>query len=120
MPTRPKPNSVEMGKRGDVMVISLPRELGADLEEPLKIAVDRIHAESAIAVVLDFSSVFFTNTAGIGALAGFLREMIESKVPVSVAGASGQPKSIMDRVGFTRYARVDDSIDAAIENGFGS
>jgi anti-anti-sigma factor len=95
-------------------VVSLPEELGAEIEEHLLPAVEPILASDARLLVLDFSAVEFANSAGIGALVDLLRRARERSLAVALAGVTGQPEIILRRVGFFTFATEYPSVDAAL------
>lgn len=98
----------------DAWILSLPRDLGAAIEEDLGAAVDRALAANAVLLVLDFSSVTFADSAGVGALVDLMRRARERTIRVALVGTTGQPRLILERVGFLEIAPSFESVDEAL------
>ena len=102
---------------GGAWVLSLPSAFGAEVEEDLVPAAEGAFAAGATRIVLDFASVELASSAGIGAIVDLLRRARERNVPVVLAAVKGQPRVILDRVGFLAVVPSYDSVDQALEGG---
>jgi anti-anti-sigma factor len=98
-------------------VVTLPGELGAEVEDSLVPAVERILASAPRLLVVDFSLVAVANSAGIGAIVDLVRRARERNVPIVLAALKGQPKLIVERIGLQRYAASYETVEAALEKG---
>jgi len=98
---------------GDVWVLDLPQDLGADVESPLLEAAQPALDAAPRALVLDFARVAYANSAGVGALVLLVQRAMKHGVPVRCAGVDGQPRVILDRVGLARYASFHPTVAAA-------
>jgi anti-anti-sigma factor len=107
-------NHVRARRQGHAWVLAFPKEFGADVEEHLAPAAEQALASDATLIVLDFTSVEFTNSAGIGAIVDVLRRARERGVAVVLAGVKGQPRIIIERVGLFGFARAYETVDEAL------
>ncbi len=97
-------------------VVTLPPRLLADTEEPLLAAVRAGLARSSRVVVLDMTCVALMDTTGIGALVSALHLACEAGARVVLAGASGRPRILLDRVHLGRHAQIHDSLEDALKD----
>jgi anti-anti-sigma factor len=111
---RRKSDGIRTRRYNEAWVVSLPTELGAEIEDELLPAIEPILLSDAQLLVLDFSSVKFANSAGIGTLVDLFRRARERNLRVAIAGASGQPEMILGRVGFFTFAHKYPSVQAAL------
>lgn len=110
----PRSSAIPVRSQDGAWVLSLPGELGAEIEEGLIPAVERVLAGPANLLVLDFSGVTLANSAGIGVLVDLLRRARAVSVPVVVAAVGGQPRLVLGRVGFLaavpEFASIADAL----------
>jgi anti-anti-sigma factor len=95
-------------------VIALPESFGPELEDSFDAAVSRALESTPQVVVVDSSKLRVTNSAGIGLLIDLVRRAQEQEVRVALAGLSGQPKLVIERVGLPRHAPLFDSVEEAM------
>jgi anti-anti-sigma factor len=109
-------SQVTLTEVGDVRVIGLPTDVGAATEEPLLPIVRDALESSPRLIIVDFTGVETTNSAGVGLLFDLVRRGREQNIPVALANVTAQPKLVLERVQLPRYAVVFDSVEAAIES----
>ena len=113
----PSPPLVTARQVNDAWVIGLPARLWAELEEPLYPILDQILSGSPKAVILDCGQVVYTNSAGIGVLVECLRRVREHRVSLVLAGLSGQPRMVLEKVQLLRVFSTCSTVDAALAAG---
>ena len=100
----------------DAIVLGLPSDVGAQMEDVLSAALSRAFASAPRLVVVDHSRVKAMNSAGIGLLFDLVRRAQEREIPVALAGLSGQPKVVMEHVRLTHHVPSFDSVEAAVDS----
>lgn len=110
MPPRKSPARAQDG----AWILSLPKELGAEAEELLVPAAEQALAGPARLLVLDFSGVTLANSAGIGVLVDLVRRARAASVPLALAAVGGQPRLVLERVGFLAAIPEYHSVDEAL------
>jgi len=77
-------------------------------------AVEAGLATNPRAIVLDMTQVKLADTAGLGTLVSALHLAKERGVPVVLAGASGRPLLLLQRIQIDRHAAIQDSLPSAL------
>lgn len=96
------------------LLIRLPGRLRAEVEDALVPEVVKGLKAPIRSIILDFSRVDASDSAGVGLLVEVIRRAMEKKVPVVLCALQGQPEIIVERLGITDYARRTNSVEEAL------
>jgi len=111
------PTKVDVRQTRKARVVRLPPQLTARTEEALAPAIEEALDSPTGFVIVDFSGVRTTDSAGIGLLFGLLQSARARGVAVVLAAVQGQPRVILERVRLPKYVPLYDSVDAALAAG---
>ena len=115
----PSSNVVTVSVEEGCAVLALPARLESALEDALVLAVEGALEKSPRLLVLDFSAVTFTASAGIGLIVDTLRRASAHNVKVALAAVQGQPRMVLERIGLGRHAEFYETVAAARAAGNG-
>lgn len=114
---RDQPTKVDVRQTHKARVVRLPPQLTARTEEALAPAIQEALESPTGFVIVDFSGVRTTDSAGVGLLFGLLQSARTRGVAVALTAARGQPRVILERVRLTRYVPLYDSVEEALSAG---
>jgi stage II sporulation protein AA (anti-sigma F factor antagonist) len=86
----------------DTLTITLTGTLDADGASALRPLLEQVAAVAIRAVVFDMNEVASMDGSGVGALAFTFKRLAARGVAMRVAGAQGQPLSVMRKLGLDR------------------
>lgn len=96
-------------------VLRLPADLVADAEAGILAAASPALSSRGRKLVLDFSTVTYADSAGVGILVVLVQRARQMEIPLILAAVGRQPRLVLDRVGFLRLVPVYPTVEEAVE-----
>jgi anti-anti-sigma factor len=106
---------VRLKKQGSAVIFDIRGDVTVASEPPLKEAYQSANHQGAEGIVLKFSKNAYINSGGIAVLIQLLAETRGNNQKVAIAGLSEHFKKIFGMVGITRFARICDTVEEALE-----
>jgi anti-anti-sigma factor len=98
--------------------IRLNGQLDADGVRAARPTLEALATEARGDVVLDLSGVSLLDGSGVGAIAFLFKRLLARGCALCVAGASGQPLSLLRELGLTRILRMVDPAQVRVGPAF--
>ena len=106
---------IKLEKRGDVTVFDLQGDVTTFAEPHINGAYKNAHDEGASKILLKFYEDAYINSGGIAVLIQMLAETKKNDQKVAVTGLSKHFQKIFNMVGITKFAKIYDTVDEAME-----
>lgn len=107
---------LKFSKVSDVIIVTMIGELDHHSAEEVRIKIDdRIDRENVNKVILDFSSVGFMDSSGIGMVLGRYKKIAVKKGNLVVVALNKGVKRVFELSGMFKVIKDYDNIDEAIK-----
>ena len=100
---------------GDVTLFDIKGDVTALSEPFLDDAYKKVLAQGVSKILLQFKKDTYINSGGIALLIQILAETQKNKQTTGITGLSDHFKKIFNMVGITKFAKIFDSVEAALE-----
>ena len=111
-----KQNEIKLEQNGAVTIIDIHGDLTAFSEKSLSDAYQQATAQGSSKLLLKFDQDAYINSGGIAILIQILAQSKKNSQAIAIAGISEHFKKIFHMVGITKFARVHDSLENALES----
>jgi anti-anti-sigma factor len=107
---------VRLRKEKDVALMDIEGNITSQAEAALAEAYEKTFAEGATKIVMRFNENCSINGAGIAILIQLLTESKKNNQLVAIAGLSQNFKKVFELVGITKFARIFDNQEDAVNS----
>jgi stage II sporulation protein AA (anti-sigma F factor antagonist) len=102
-------------KQKDILIVNLNGELDHNSAEEVRVKIDdRIDRDNIKKVILDFSSVSFMDSSGIGAVLGRYKKLTNKGGILCVAKPSKNANRIFELAGLYKVIKSYNTVDEAV------
>ena len=107
-------NHIKLEQRGEVVIMNIRGDVTSYSEIPLNDAYQKLVDQKAQKIILNFDEGAYINSGGIALLINMLYQIRENKQAAAITGLSEHFKKIFNMVGITKFAKIHDTMDKAI------
>ena len=108
---------VKFEKRKDYLIVSLAGELDHHSAEEVRLKIDdKIDKDNIKHVIMDFSSITFMDSSGIGVVIGRYKKLQLKKGSLVITSLTNNVKRIFNLSGMFKIISTFDSLDEAVSN----
>ncbi len=111
-----KDNKITLEKRGDVTLFDIQGDITAFSDPFLKEAYETANKQGTSKIVLKFNQDAYINSGGIAVLIQLLAQTKSKNQQISISGLSEHFKKIFNMVGITKFAKIYDTPEQAVES----
>jgi len=111
---------IRLERHGDVTLFDMHGDLTAFSEPFLKEAYNNANDEGANKILLKFEESAYINSGGIAVLIQLLAETKRNNQQIGITGLSEHFKKIFNMVGITKFAKIHNTMEEALESLSGS
>ena len=111
---------IKLEKRGDITLFDLQGDVTTFAEPHIHKAYGDAHDEGASKILLKFYEDAYINSGGIAVLIQMLAETKRNDQKVAITGLSKHFQKIFNMVGITKFAKIYQSEEEALEGLSGS
>ncbi len=115
-----KDNKITLETSGDVTVFDIQGDITAFSDPFLKEAYETANSQGTSKIVLKFNQDAYINSGGIAVLIQLLAQTKSKNQQISISGLSEHFKKIFNMVGITKFAKIYDTAEEALEGLSGS
>ena len=108
-------NEITIEKRGEVTVLDIRGDVTAFSEPFLNEAYQTASSQGADKILLKMDQQAYINSGGIAILIQILAQTRQNKQTIGITGISEHFKKIFNMVGITKFAKIYNSMDVALE-----
>ena len=106
---------IKLENRGDVLLFDLLGDLTIFAEPLINQAYKDANDQGASKLLLKFEETAYINSGGIAVLIQLLAETKKSNQKIAITGVSAHFQKIFKMVGITKFAKIYDSVEDALE-----
>ena len=106
---------IKLKQQGDVTVMDIRGDITSYSESILKEAYQQVFNQDARKIILKIEKFAYINSGGIALIIQILYQIKENKQIAAIAGVSEHFKKIFDMVGITKFAKIYDTVEDALE-----
>ena len=110
-----KDNKITLETSGAVTLFDIQGDITAFSDSFLKEAYQAANTQRATKIVLKFHEDAYINSGGIAVLIQLLAQTKSKNQQISITGLSDHFKKIFNMVGITKFAKIYDTTEKAIE-----
>jgi anti-anti-sigma factor len=111
-----KQNEIELEQNGAVTILNIHGDLTAFSEQSLSEAYQEATAQGSSKLLLKFDQDAYINSGGIAILIQVLAQTRKNSQAIAITGISEHFKKIFHMVGITKFARIHDDLEHALES----
>ena len=115
-----KDNKITLETHGPVTILNIQGDITALSDPFLKEAYETANEQGTSKLVLKFDPDSYINSGGIALLIQLLAQTKSNNQKISITGLSDHFKKIFNMVGITKFAKIYDTAEEAIEGLSGS
>ncbi len=108
-------NDIKLEKQGEVTIFNIRGDLTSFSETSLNEAYQKVNDLDARRILLKIEADAYINSGGIALLIQLMAQIKRNNQFVAITGISEHFKKIFNMVGITKFAKIYDSMEAAIE-----
>lgn len=108
-------NEIRIDQLGDVTLLDIRGDVTTLSEPFLKEAYENANDQGATKIVMKFAEDAYINSGGIAVLMQILAETRRNAQQIGITGLTDHYKKIFNMVGITKFAKIYDTIDEALE-----
>ena len=108
-------NEIRLERHGGVTVMDIQGDVTAFSEPFLNQAFQSANDQGAGKILLKIGDNAYINSGGIGVLIQILALTKQNNQMIGITGVSDHFKKIFDMVGITKFAKIHDSVENALE-----
>ncbi len=106
---------INLEKQGDVTIFDIQGDVTAFSEPYFNEAYKNANDQAAKKILLKFTEGAYINSGGIAVLIQLLAETKRNSQKISITGLSDHFKKIFHMVGITKFAKIYNTTDEALE-----
>ncbi len=106
---------IKLEKHGEVTIFDIRGDLTSFSETPLNEAYQKANDQDARRILLKIEADAYINSGGIALLIQLMAQIKRNNQLVVITGISEHFKKIFNMVGITKFAKIYDSMETAIE-----
>ena len=110
-----KTNSVKIEERGSVAILKVSGDITSRSEIILRSNYDRLDPEKTKGILLKFDAPSYFNSEGLKVLILIFAEARKKAQKIAVTGLSKHFRKIFRMMGLTKFAKIYDDEDEAVE-----
>ena len=107
--------AIKLEKRGDVTLFDLQGDVTTFAEPLINEAYKSANDDGTSKILLKFYEDAYINSGGIAVLIQMLAETRKNGQKVAITGLSKHFQKIFNMVGITKFARIYETVEAALE-----
>jgi len=108
-------NEIRLEKQGEVTIFNIRGDLTSFSEPSLNEAYQKANDQDARRIMLKIEEDAYINSGGIALLIQLMAQIKKNHQTVAMTGVSEHFKKIFNMVGITKFAKIYDSIEDAVE-----
>lgn len=108
-------NEIKVENRGKVTIFDIQGDITSFSEPFLNEAYQKANDQDAVRILLNIDKDAYINSGGIALLIQLLAQIKRNNQFVVIAGISEHFKKIFNMVGITKFAKIYDTMEAALE-----
>ena len=108
-------NEVALEKHGSVVVLNIQGDITSFSEPFLNQAYKEANDQGTKKILLNLEDGAYINSGGIAVLIQILAQTKKNNQQISITGLSDHFKKIFNMVGITKFAKIHDTIESAVE-----
>jgi anti-anti-sigma factor len=108
-------NDIKLEQKGEVTIMNIRGDITSFSETPLTDSFQKAVAQGARKIILNFDKDAYINSGGIALLIQIMYQISENKQDAAITGLSDHFKKIFNMVGITKFAKIFDTVDQALE-----
>jgi anti-anti-sigma factor len=109
-------NEITLEKQGEVTVLDIRGDITAFSESFLNEAYQAASSQGAEKILLLMEEEAYINSGGIAVLIQLLAQTKQKKQRIGITGISEHFKKIFNMVGITKFAKIYNTVEDAIES----
>ena len=110
-----KDNIIKLEKLGPVTILNIQGDITAFSEPFLNDAYKSANEQDTRKILLKFDKDAYINSGGIAVLIQILANTKRNNQQISITGLSDHFKKIFHMVGITKFAKIHDTVENALE-----
>ena len=108
-------NKIKLEKQGEVTIFDIRGDITSFSETSLNEAYQKANDQDARRILLKIDNDAYINSGGIALLIQIMAQIKKNNQFVVITGISEHFKKIFNMVGITKFAKIYDTVDAAID-----
>jgi len=108
-------NEIKLEKKGGVIIFDIQGDLTSFSETSLNEAYQKVNDQDARKILLKIEEDAYINSGGIALLIQMMAQIKRNNQFVVITGISEHFKKIFSMVGITKFAKIYDTMEAALE-----
>ena len=109
-------NEIKLEQRGSVTLLDIQGDITGFSEPFLNEAYKNVDKQGASNILLKTERDIYINSGGIAVLIQILAQTKQNNQLIAITGISDHFKKIFSMVGITRFAKIYDTVDEALED----
>ena len=109
-------NEIKLEKQGSVTIFDIYGDLTSFSEPFLDEAYQKANEQDARKILLKIDKDAYINSGGIALLIQLMAQIKRNDQSVAIAGISEHFKKIFNMVGITKFAKIYDTVETALDN----
>ena len=110
----PAQNEITLGANGSVTLFEIKGDVTVASDPAFKEAYREVKSRGADRILFQFTEDAYINSGGIAVLIQLLAEARKNGQETAITGLSEHFKKIFSMVGITKFSRIYDSVDEAV------
>ena len=108
-------NEIALENHGSVVVLNIQGDITSFSEPFLNQAYKEANDQGTEKLLLNLEEGAYINSGGIAVLIQILAQTKKNNQQISITGLSDHFKKIFNMVGITKFAKIHDTIESAVE-----
>ncbi len=108
-------NEIKLEKQSGVTILDIQGDITSFSEPFLNEAYQKANDQDAVRILLKIDKDAYINSGGIALLIQLMAQIKRNNQLVVIAGISEHFKKIFNMVGITKFAKIYDTVEVAIE-----
>ena len=108
-------NEIKLKQKGEVVIMDILGDITSSSEILLRESYRNAADLNARKIILKFERDAYINSGGIALLIQMMYQIRENKQSAAITGISKHFKKIFNMVGITKFAKIFDTVDDALE-----
>ncbi len=111
-----KENEIRVEAHGSLILLDIKGDVTTDSDSFLKHAYQNVTDQGMSKILLKFDHEAYINSGGIAVLIQLLAETKRNNQEIGITGLSDHFNKIFNMVGITKFAKIYDSLEEAIQS----
>ena len=108
-------NEITFEHHGAVTLLDIQGDITSFSETYLTEAYQNVNDQGAVKILLKIGTDAYINSGGIAVLIQILSQTKQNHQKIGIAGVSNHYKKILSMVGITKFAKIHDTVESAIQ-----